>query len=228
VRALVLTGVAVLAASAAALGAGETRHVLSLSASAQDVVVGEPVKFEGELTRETGAPESGTRVLLQADAFPFERWRTVARERTDSRGAFSFTRRPRRNTRYRAIAQTNEPTVTRGLTVYADFRGGVRSFKVDEGEATVRVFLDVPSYGRLPSRRVHVYVFHRERPRGRHVGSAVLERVSRRRWAASVQFTADGLTRKNYAGMCIRETEQDGWGRLRSIDRHCGERFVRK
>lgn len=229
IRVFAISALAAAACAAAALGAGEEGHVLSLSASSQDVVVGSPVELEGRLVqRGSRAPAPGTRILLQADPFPFGGWRTVARRRTGVRGEYSFTRRPRRNTRYRTISQTNEPAVTGALTVFADFRGGVRSFVVEAGEATVRVFLDVPSYGRLPRRRVHVYVFHRERPRGRHVGTAVLERASRRRWTASVSFSGEGLGKKNYAGMCIRETEQDGWGRLRSIDRHCGEPFVRK
>jgi hypothetical protein len=209
-------------------GAATTRHALSLGASSRDVVLGERVRLRGRLTRRpSGAGEAGRRVVLQADPFPFDGFRTVARTRTGERGGFAFSQRPRRNTRYRVAAPAQEVT-TSPLTVYADLRGGVASFTSRGDSATVRIFIEVPSYARLPGRRAHVYLYHRDRPRGRHVGSALLQRGSGRRFTATVRFESGGLVSRNFAGFCIRETARDPWGRWRAIDRECGSRYVPK
>jgi hypothetical protein len=228
-RRTLVVGAALLVALAAAAGAATARHTLSLGASADEVTVGDRVRLGGKLERRgSGAPVAGRRVALQADPFPFGEWRTVARTRTGERGRYRFAQRPRRNTRYRAIAGTTPLTATGSLTVFADLAGAVRSFTIEGDRATVRAFIVVPRYAHLPGRRMHFYVYDRDRARGRHVGSAVLRRGSGRRWTAAVQFDASGVTARSYAGFCIREDEQDGWGRLRRIDRICGRAHVPK
>ena len=207
-------------ASEGAESSATARHSLTLSASARDVRLGQRVRLRGRLTRApSGSGVRDRRVALQADPYPFGEFRTIARTRTGDGGRFEFAHRPRRNTRYRAATQT---VTTRAFTVYADLPGGVRSFTSSGDTATVRVFLDVPRYARLPGRRVHVYVYHRDRPRGRRVGSALLRRSTARRWTAAVRFSSRGLGDRNFAGFCIREPEPDPWGRPRRIDRLCG------
>lgn len=209
-------------------GAATSRHALSLTASSRDVVVGARVRLRGALTRQPGgAGAAGRRVVLQADPYPFGGFRTIARTRTGEAGRFSFSQRPRRNTRYRATAPAQDVT-TSALTVYADLRGGILSFESRGDTATVRIFIDVPVYARLPGRRAHVYLYHRDRPRGRRVGSDRLVRGSGRRHTAAVRFSSRGLGQRNFAGFCIRESTRDPWGRWRRIDRECGSRYVPK
>jgi hypothetical protein len=200
---------------------------LSFAVSADDVALGQEVHLQGRMTR-AGTGWSGMRVAIQADPYPFGAWRTLTRTRTGEHGRFHFLHRPHRNTRYRAVADTSPLTTTSPLTVFADLPGGVRSFRVSGERAIVRVFLLVPSYARLPGRRVHVYVFRPDRPRGSRVGSVLLQRTSAHRWSGAVHFKAGGVTRRSYAVMCIRERTQDGWGRLRRIDRVCGRHRIRK
>ena len=54
-----------------------------------------------------GPDNGGKRVVLRADGFPYGTdIRNVATATTDSKGAYSFTRRPPRNTAYQAVAET--------------------------------------------------------------------------------------------------------------------------
>jgi hypothetical protein len=222
--ALALVGPAAVADPAAQTASGGN---LTFAVSADDVTLGQRVRLHGRMTR-SGTGWSGMRVAVQADPYPFGGWRTLTKVRTGEHGRFHFLHRPRRNTRYRAVADTSPLTATTPLTVFAELPGGVRSFTVSGERATVRVVLVVPSYARLPGRRVHVYVFHRDRPRGRHVGSVLLRRTSAHRWSGAVHFNARWVTRRHYAFMCIRERTQDGWGRLGRVDRVCGRHRIRK
>jgi hypothetical protein len=199
---------------------------ISFAASDRDVTLGRRVRFRGRLTRPTAARR---RVLLQADPVPYDRFRTVARTRTGGEGRFRLSHRPRRNTRYRAVARTDPRLTTRAVTVYADLAGGILYFRSLGGDrAAIRVFIDVPRYARLPGRRVQVYVAHDRRPTARRAGAALLRRSRGRRWTATVRFTMSGLGPRSYAIFCVRELEPDEWGRPRPIDRLCGRRRIAK
>jgi hypothetical protein len=83
----------------------------SLTAAPNPVVFGSATTLSGRLT---GANNSGRTVTLQGASHPFTSFNNnVASTTTNNAGRYSFTRRPRRHTRYRVnIGGALSPTVT--------------------------------------------------------------------------------------------------------------------
>jgi hypothetical protein len=107
------SGVTRIAALAVLLLAGfpAAASAASLSASAPHVIkYGKTAKVKGKLTGHL-LSDSGIQVQLQVTFFPYKAaFKTVATQKTDSSGGYSFTTKPDRNARYRVTATDGSAT----------------------------------------------------------------------------------------------------------------------
>ncbi len=65
--------------------------------------------------RRRGTDNANKLITLRQDQYPFLGGRPVATTRTDSNGRYSFTRRPTKNTLYRAVSEEVGPNIQTGL-----------------------------------------------------------------------------------------------------------------
>ncbi len=100
----------------------DTRQ-LTLAATPKVVVFGNPVKLSGRLT---GSPSAGQEVKLQADGFPFDRFKQALTATTDSTGAYSFTFTPQLNTKYRVTVKGKPPATSPELLVKVRMKASLR------------------------------------------------------------------------------------------------------
>lgn len=100
-----------LGASGPAAAAGPS---LSIERGKKIVAYTRSVSVSGRLSTRAG----GAKVLLQADRFPFDRFRTVAGTATDRDGRYRFRRSPTLGTRYRVRLRRNPSVHSGAVTVY--------------------------------------------------------------------------------------------------------------
>ena len=87
---------------------------LTLASTPPTVVFGNSTKLSGRLT---GNPAAGQDVKLQADGFPFDKFKEIATVTTASTGAYSFTVTPTLNTAYRTTVKGKPPATSPQVVV---------------------------------------------------------------------------------------------------------------
>ena len=113
--ALTLTGLAVASAPASPVG-----PVLSASVVTHELTYGTPLAVIGSLTN-GGVGMGDAPLTLQADAYPFHGFLTIAHGSTEPSGSFDFSEvRLNRNTRLRVVAEGTEDTTSSVLGVIVD------------------------------------------------------------------------------------------------------------
>jgi outer membrane protein assembly factor BamB len=193
---------------------------LSLRPQRADVVAGRSVALRGVLAQP--AAVAAVTVGVDADAWPFDgRWRRVGSATTAPDGRFSLRVRPRRNTRYRALAA--------GLTsadavVYAQL--SARFHRRDLGGRRFRETFVIggPRGTRLAARRIHFYLIRAGRRVARHAASARIRRVRPGVYASAATLRYLTPRRSTVVLACYREPTPDPWGRAYPLDRRCGAR----
>jgi outer membrane protein assembly factor BamB len=207
-------------------GTGRTSQgpALTLRPDREDVLAGGRVTLGGTLA---GTPAvAGVPVAVDADPWPFDgRWRRARNTTTAADGSFSVRARPRRNTRYRALAAGLTSPVA---VVYADLRTSLRRSSWAGSTFRSHLTIRVPRGARLPTRRAHFYVSRAGRNVARHEGSARLRRVRPHvfkavetlPWLAGPKRATDVLA-------CYRERTPDAWGRVHGLDPKCGRQRLR-
>jgi hypothetical protein len=133
-RALAASLVAALALSAPAAAAAQP--ALSLQASPEQPVSSQPVTLSGVAP---GAP-AGSAVQLDASPFPFTSSALRATASTDAAGSFSFTVKPDRNTRYRAVLATTGASASLEVDVTGLTVTKVRALPLGRAAVTLVVF----------------------------------------------------------------------------------------
>ncbi len=101
-------------------GGGTPTGKLSLNAQPNPVLSGRTVTLTGKLT---GANNSGQKVTLRSDPFPFDMFGDVGTATTDANGDFTFAQKPKLNTRY--VARSG-PDESAPVTVAVQPRVGLR------------------------------------------------------------------------------------------------------
>jgi hypothetical protein len=141
---------ATLGLSAAASPSGPQ---LTLSLAAHELTYGSAVDATGTLVA-PAVPAATATVELQASAYPFSHYVTVARTGITSSGAFSFADiRPGSNTRLRAVL-AGTPTITSpAVEVIVDPRVQTRSQILGLGRTLLSIRLEHPSF-KTPGRAV--------------------------------------------------------------------------
>lgn len=91
----IVAGLLVVAVPVSAASASD----LSLRSNKRSVVFKQHAQLSGRLS----SGGKGVRVLLQADRFPFDHSRTIAKTSTNATGRFGFQVRPKLGTNYRAV-----------------------------------------------------------------------------------------------------------------------------
>jgi hypothetical protein len=89
-------------------GGGGGASGVSISLKPGSIVFGHAATISGKVS----GSNAGTTVTLQESPFPFTSFKNVATATTDSGGKYSFSRKPRVNTRYRVVARTSPPTTS--------------------------------------------------------------------------------------------------------------------
>jgi hypothetical protein len=129
-RACVVAGAASLL-----IGVPAASAAVSIHPQKREILYGKSTKITGHLGT---APNKGQRIRLESRPYPYTgAFKPVSRKNTDSNGNYSFTVRPDRNTRYRAVVvSTGETTAQRA--VYVD---GVTKWKLKfkKGSRTIHV-----------------------------------------------------------------------------------------
>jgi hypothetical protein len=164
-------------------------------------------------------------VTLQADAFPYRRFRSVKTVRTFADGGYGFKARPRINTRYRSATGSRRSA---GGTVYVypafrvrNRRGRGRQFNRIRLSVVVRTHPRV----RLGGRRFNVYVVRVRKRTVTRLTRGRLRRAGRGRARGRARYNAiRGLRRGDYLFLCVRGTSRLGMGARGLIDRRCGAR----
>ncbi len=197
----------------------------SLTLAARDrVLAGRRVRLRGRLAR-TVAAVGGVQVVVERDAWPFDgRWKRAAAGITAADGSFALRARPRRNTRYRALAAG----LTSGAeTVWADL--GVRFRRRNLGGRRFRetLLLSGPRSIRVRARRIHLYVVRAGATRARRRASPRLRRVRPGLYRASARLRYLRPRRQTVVLACYREAKPDPWGQPSPLDPVCGRRRLR-
>lgn len=132
--ALTLTGLAVASAPASPVG-----PILSASVLTRELTYGTPLAVTGSLTN-GGVGMGDAPLALQADAYPFHGFLTVAHGSTEPNGSFTFSEvRLNRNTRLRVVAESSQDTMSSVLGVIVD--PGVQSYASSFGPGQTRLSL---------------------------------------------------------------------------------------
>jgi hypothetical protein len=107
--------VAVTACLVASPGVGAQGSAsLSIAAQRSEIAFGSSTALSGRLTSGAGGVPGET-VTLEASAYPFTGWRSIASTATGADGSYSFQVTPDRNTQYRTVA--NAPAAAQSSTV---------------------------------------------------------------------------------------------------------------
>lgn len=88
---------------------------LTIKASANPILFGRSVTFTGRLS---GADSTGKTIELQHDPFPFgTSYDTLTTTTTNTKGEYTVTAKPDRNTNFRTVANTDPRSLSDNLTV---------------------------------------------------------------------------------------------------------------
>ena len=186
------------------------------------IEIGQSSKLFGAVGRSlrTGARHA---VTLEADRFPYGRYKRIAVTSSRPDGTFGFRVRPTRNTAYRTRVGRNASAggVLEVFPAYrVKFRRG-RGRRINRIVARVRV--RGPRDVRLRGRKLHMYLVRVSKRRVTRIGSARLRRRGRGRAVGDVRFTAlRRIGRRDYFFFCIPRLGRGGLGSPDATDRRCG------
>jgi len=202
-------------------GAVATSPSLTLLPAHEDVVAGHRVRLRGRLAGTPASP-AGQRVVVEADAWPFDgRWRRQGEATTAADGTWSLVARPGRNTRYRA----SSASLTSGeATVYAELAARFHRRALAGRRFLESLVISGPRSVRLRARRAHFYLARTGARRAAHARSVPLRRVRRGVYRASAVLRFLRPARQTVVIACYRERTPDPWGRPLATDRRCGSR----
>lgn len=183
------------------------------------LVVGRATRLEGRLLFEARR-ESGQRVSIEADPWPYDRFRPIGTVTTRRYGLFMFPVRPARNTRYRAVAAgvRSDDTLIR---VWATPRVRLRVV----GAPRVEVALTIVVPPGLPVRpRVEWYAYQHSRRHAewRRVARGVARRRGRRLHGTTVYEGKSGAQ----VAACYDGSPSPALGGHWLFERLCGDERV--
>jgi hypothetical protein len=179
------------------------------------------VRLLGQLAR-TPTAVGGVPVTVEADPWPFdERWTRARTAVTAADGTFAVRVKPRRNTRYRAVAAGLTST---GDTVFAELAAGFRRRDLGGGRFRETLTISGPPTVRLRARRAHFYLVRAGGRRARLGASPRLRRIRPGVYVASATLRYLVPRRRTVVLACYRESEPDPWGAPHPLDARCGRR----
>jgi outer membrane protein assembly factor BamB len=218
---LVATAGTLLHGYAPVLTPGE--NTIDMGASSFDVAFGELSTIVGGLGAKlrAGGPRD---VVLEADPYPYGKFRVVKRDRSFADGAAWFDARTVRNTRYRVRIPGG--TAAKPITVYAYLRS---KWKFSRGRTSVglRISFTGPSDFRAAGRTASVYLFRHKKSRHPRLATGRLVQTGRGRARLVVRFPyLRNVNRKDSTIFCIHGLRSHG----RPDDpfnRRCGARSIK-
>lgn len=173
-----------------------------------------------------GYSNEGTPIEIQADRWPWGRFRRIARRRIRSYEA-NLRVRPTRNTRYRAVYRGTYPvTRSRRITVFSDVDLRFRVYARGRRHVLVRVGIRGPRPAHLRGSRWFVYFFRRHARAGRRLGHLKM-RGTRTHVRAQRVLRTPSARRSDLFIVCRRERRDDGYGRWYPWMKRCGDRRLR-
>ena len=130
IRACVVVGAASLL-----IGVPAASAAVSIHPKKREILFGKSTKITGHLG---ASSNSHQRIRLESKPYPYnDAFQPVSRKNTDSNGNYSFTVKPDRNTRYRAVV-VSDGTTSAQRAIYVD---GVTNWKLKfkKGSRTIHV-----------------------------------------------------------------------------------------
>ena len=199
--------------------AGGGGPALTLRAGRTDVTAGDRVTVTGALS---GVDRLGGRVVrLEADGFPFDRWRARAEVRTGADGSFSARVTAHRNTRLRAVLEGTQ-LASSDVTLFAELPARVRRIGAGGARPRVRVTVKAPRGAAVRRKRVSFYLAGARAKSWRRVDRARWRALPDGRIAATGAYPAGRLGRRDRVLVCTPEPRPDGFGRPSPYDASCG------
>jgi PQQ-like domain len=198
------------------------RTGIELSATRRRTWYRRPVVLSGRFDDSYAA----SRVEIQADPWPYGRYRRLRRVKVEY-GSFQLKVRPARNTRYRAVYNGTHPvSMSKRVRIFSDLRPSLRVAARGKRRVLVRLRISGPPSARLRRARYFVYYFRSRARTGRRIGSLKM-RGSRTRVKARKVFRTPVLRRSTLFLVCRRERRDDGFGQYFSWQKRCGRRRLR-
>jgi outer membrane protein assembly factor BamB len=196
---------------------------LAIDTTEREVVQGRATEIGGTLSGTLVL--AGVAIAVQRDVWPFDgRWLPETTAKTGADGTFRFSVRPRRNTRYRAVAVG----LTSGeATVYANLAATLRRSSPRGPSFRSTLTLRAPRGARLGARRASLYVLRAGTRTARRVASPRLRRVRSGVFTAAATLRYLRPKRATVVIACYRERRPDAWGKPLPIDTACGARTLR-
>jgi hypothetical protein len=158
-------------------------------------------------------------VVLEADEWPFGRFRRAARARTGRAGRFAFVAAPPRNVRVRARVG---PLRSRAITLWADRASIVRVRGRGGPRPRIRFTLYTPPGDKARRKRVRGYLARGDQGPWRLATARRFQRRRRYTSTVTLRFPRGTLRRGDPWMICLPERRPDAYGRPTETERRCG------
>ena len=192
---------------------------ITLRAARTKLVLGQRTRLTGVVSGVARA--GGQRVRIEADDFPFGRFRTLARIRTRADGTYRALLKPARNVRLRAVLE-RRGVRTPALTVWAELPAAIRRLGAGGQRPRVRVTVLAPPRASVRTRRVVFYLASATDTTWRRVDVVRWKRRGRVTLIATAAFPSGRLGSDDRVLVCTREPRPDPYGEPVALDRSCG------
>ncbi|MFL5912674.1 MAG: hypothetical protein ACJ768_19165 [Gaiellaceae bacterium] len=196
---------------------------LTLAATRAQVTFGQEIKLTGDLT---GGYFSY--LTIRASEFPFSSSRPLPIPAvTDHNGHFEMKVKPRRNTIYTAtFPGTDPPSQSNPAIVFTDlaFRGAIYG---TGSRLRVRLSVNGPADAKLAGRMTFIYLYRAARRLAVRVGQHRLAGNRDGHGHARIPLRGPRRRHGDYFFYCLRERQDDGFGKPDPLDAECGHRVLR-
>jgi outer membrane protein assembly factor BamB len=212
-------------ASAAPAPVAPAGPAITLRAGRSELFAGEVTKVRGQLTGFSVV--GGRQIALQADEFPFGKFKTVVRAKTAADGTFVFRASPPRNVRLRAVLVGASPELASPeLDIWVSVPVTIKRLGARGPAPRVRLRAFAVRGFRLAGRRIFFYVAHHGDAKARRFARKALRRVGKGVFGMTVRYPGRRLKRSDVILVCWPEPKPDPFGKPDPRDRMCGRASV--
>jgi hypothetical protein len=221
VTAILAAVFAAASASGTAWAASTPGPRMTFRVSDTDLVLGDSTRLSGRISR-LAAP-GGRTIRVEADTWPFDRFRLLRSIRTRADGSFSTRIRPGRNVKIRVVALLAKPLRTRALTVWTSLASTLR--RHDPGSATPRVTMRLvaPPRAAVRAREPVFYLATADDGTWQRIATGAWAASGTRTLTATATYPAGRLGPHDRVLVCTRERRPDPYGQPTALERHCGD-----
>jgi hypothetical protein len=221
VTAILAAVLAAASASGTAWAASTPGPRITFRVSDTELVLGDRARLSGRISRL--ADPGGRTIRIEADAWPFDRFRTLRTIHTRADGSFSTRIHPDRNVRIRVVARLSKPLRPRALTVWTSLPSTIR--RHDAGTATPRVTvqLTAPPGAAVRGREPVFYLATADDGSWQRIVAGAWTVSGTRTLTATAAYPAGRLGPRDRVLVCTRERRPDPYGQPTALERNCGD-----